>query len=137
MNLSKPLSSLMSTLEAEVLTVPVGATASFTGRQVHALVGDSSQSGIRRALRRLSILGIVARKRVGASDLYELNPGHLMTKYIKSIVDLRGELFGLIADTVSKWTIAPICGAIFGSAVRSDMRPDSDVASFNDGKIHA
>lgn len=130
MNLSKPLSSLMPTLEAEVLTVLAGANASFTGRQVHALVGASSESGIRRALQRLSIQGIVTCKRAGASDLYELNPDHLMARYIKSIVNLRSELFETIADAISKWAVAPICGAIFGSAVRSDMQPESDIDIF-------
>lgn len=130
MNLSKPLSSLMPTLEAEVLTVLAGANTSFTGRQVHAIVAESSESGIRNALKRLTAQGIVTRTPAGAADLYALNPEHLMTKYIKALVNLRTEFLGLIKEEVSAWEIPPVCGAVFGSAVRSNMKPESDIDVF-------
>lgn len=130
MNLSKPLSSLIPTLEADVLTVLAGAQGSFTGRQVHALAASSSESGVRNALKRLNTQGIVTRTPVGAADQYSLNHGHLMTKYIKSIVNLRSEFLRLIEEEVSKWEIAPVCAAVFGSSVRVDMHPESDIDIF-------
>lgn len=130
MNLSKPLTSLIPTLEADVLTVLAGAQASFTGRQVHALVAGHSESGVRNALKRLSRQGIVTRNPVGAADHYSLNPEHLITKYIKSIVNVRSEFLGLIKEEVAKWDIAPVCAAVFGSSARADMQPESDIDIF-------
>lgn len=130
MNLSAPLKSLIPTLEADVLKVLAGANASFTGRQVHALIGMYSEYGVRNALQRLNAQGIVTRTPAGAADLYALNADHLMTKYIKSIVNLRTEFLALLKDHVSAWTISPICGAVFGSSVRSDMKPESDIDVF-------
>jgi predicted nucleotidyltransferase len=130
MNLSKPLRSLMPTLEAEVLGVLAGADTSFTGRQVHALVPDSSESGVRNALKRLSTQGVVTRIPAGAADLYSLSADHLMTRYIKSLVNLRAEFLELVKKEVSSWSITPVCGAIFGSAIRSDMKPESDIDVF-------
>lgn len=130
MNLSKPLNSLIPTLEAEVLAVLAGAEGSFTGRQVHAIVSGYSESGIRNALKRLNAQGIVIRTPVGASDQYSLNLEHLMTKYIKSIANLRTEFLRIIREEVSDWEIPPLCAAIFGSATRSDMQPVSDIDIF-------
>lgn len=130
MNLSRPLSSLIPTLEGEVLTVLAGAQASFTGDQVHAIIGKFSDRGVRNALQRLSTQGIVTRTRAGAADLYELSPEHLMAKYIKSIAGLRKELLSSIKEEVSGWELAPVCAALFGSAVRADMRADSDIDIF-------
>lgn len=130
MNLSKPLNSLIPTLEADVLTVLAGAKGSFTGRQVHSIVSGSSESGVRNALKRLSRQGIVTQTPVGAADHYSLNPEHMMTKYIKSIVNLRTEFLKLIGEEVSAWEIAPVCAAIFGSSARGDMLPESDIDIF-------
>lgn len=130
MNLNKPLTSLIPMLEGEVLTVLAGAQASFTGLQVQTIIGKYSPRGVRDALQRLCVQGIVTRRPVGAADLYELNPEHLMTKYIKSLVNLRSEFLGLLNKEVAVWGILPVCGAVFGSAVRSDMKPESDIDIF-------
>lgn len=53
-----------------------------------------------------------------------------MTKYIKSLVSLRSEFLELLKKEVAVWGILPVCGAIFGSAVRSDMKPESDIDIF-------
>lgn len=130
MNLSKPLNSLIPTLEADVLTVLAGAAGSFTGRQVHALTNGSSESGVRNALKRLNAQGIVTRTPVGAADHYSLNHQHLMAKYIKSMVNVRSEFLRVIEEEVSKWDITPVCAAVFGSSARADMQPDSDIDIF-------
>lgn len=130
MNLSKPLTSLIPTLEGEVLTVLAGAEASFSGLQVQTIIGKFTPRGVRNALQRLCVQGVVTRRPAGSADLYELNPDHLMTKYIKSLVSLRSEFLKLLEKEVTAWPILPIGGAIFGSAVRSDMKPDSDINIF-------
>lgn len=130
MNLNKPLSMLTPTLEADVLMVLTGAKASFTGRQIHQIMGARSEKGVRSALQRLCEQGVVTRTPAGASDLYTLNRTHLAAPYIQSLAGLRGELFTRITETLTAWKLAPAFGAIFGSAARGDMHPGSDIDLF-------
>lgn len=130
MNLNRPLTSLIPTWEGEVLTVLAGAQASFTRLQIHTIIGKYSAHGVHNALQQLCVQGIVTHRPTGGADLYELNPEHLMTKYIKSLVNLRSEFLGLLKKEVTVWGILPVCGAVFGSAVRSDKKLESDIDIF-------
>lgn len=130
MNLNRPLSVLTPTLEADVLMVLSGAKASFTGRQIHQIMGQRSEKAVRSALQRLCAQGIVTRAPVGAADLYTLNRRHLATPYIESLAGLRSELFTRITETLNGWKLVPEFVAIFGSAARGDMHPASDIDLF-------
>ena len=130
MNLNNPFSILTPTLEADVLMVLAGANASFTGRQIHQIMGARSEKGVRSALQRLCEQGVVTRTPAGASDLYTLNRTHLAAPYIQSLAELRSELFTRITETLNTWKLAPVFGALFGSAARSDMHPGSDIDLF-------
>jgi len=130
MNLNKPLSILTPTLEADALMVLVGAKASFTGRQIHQIMGARSEKGVRSALQRLCEQGVVTRVPAGASDLYTLNRTHLAAPYIEALAGLRSELFTRITETLTLWKLAPVFVAIFGSAVRGDMHSGSDIDLF-------
>jgi predicted nucleotidyltransferase len=130
MNLSKPCTSLIPTLEGEVLNVLAGAEVSFSGLQVQRIIGKYTPRGVRNALQRLCLQGIMTRRPAGAADLYGLNSDHLMTRYIKALVSLRSEFLKLLEKEVSAWPILPVCGAIFGSTVRSEMKPESDIDIF-------
>ena len=130
MDLNRPLAILTPTLEADVLMVLVGAKSSFTGRQIHQIMGERSEKGVRSALQRLCVQGIVTRTQVGASDLYTLNRAHLALPYIEALANLRTELINRITKILTHWKMAPVFGAIFGSAARGGMRPDSDIDLF-------
>lgn len=130
MDLNRPLAILTPTLEADVLMVLVNAKASFTGRQIHQIMGERSEKGVRSALQRLCTQGIVTRTQVGASDLYTLNRTHLAVPYIEALVGLKVELINRITETLTGWKMAPMFGAIFGSVARGGMRPDSDIDLF-------
>jgi predicted nucleotidyltransferase len=130
MNLSKPMTTLIPTLEGEVLTVLAGASTDFSGLQVQKIIGKYSPRGVRDALQRLAATGVVDRKPAGASDLYSLNTQHLLAKYIKSICNLRTEFIESLKQEVAAWQILPECAALFGSAIRKDMSAESDVDIF-------
>lgn len=130
MDLSRPLATVTPTLEADVLMVLTGAKASFTGRQIHQIMGAHSEKGVRSALQRLCVQGIVTRTQAGASDLYTLNRTHLAVPYIEALAGLRAELISHITETLTGWKMAPVFGAIFGSAARGKMHPDSDIDLF-------
>lgn len=130
MDLNKPLSALTPTLEADVLTVLAGAKASFTGRQIHQIMGARSEKGVRSALQRLCEQGVVTRETVGASDLYTLNRRHLAAPYIEALAGLRSELFTRITETLNGWKLSPEFVAIFGSTARGNMHSGSDIDLF-------
>jgi len=129
-DLSKPLAIITPTVDAAVLAVLAGARTSFTGRQIHQISGQHSERGIRNALQRLCMQGIVTSERVGASNLYALNRAHLAAPYIEALAGLRVELISRITETLASWSVLPVFGAIFGSAARGDMHIDSDIDLF-------
>lgn len=130
MDLSRPLGLVTPTVDGDVLSVLAGATASFTGRQVHQIAGRHSERGVRNALRRLAEQGIVDRTRVGSSDLYTLNREHLAAPYIRALAGLKAELLQRVREGIASWSVPAEYAAIFGSAARGDMRLDSDIDVF-------
>jgi len=130
MDLSRPLAIVTPTVDADVLSVLAGATASFTGRQVHQMAGRHSERGVRNALQRLAQQGIVGRKRVGSSDLYTLNRQHLGAPHIAALAGLKAELLHRVRAELASWSVSAEYASIFGSAARGDMRVDSDIDVF-------
>lgn len=130
MDLARPLTLITPTVDGDVLAVLAGATASFTGRQVHQVAGRHSERGVRNALHRLSEQGIVTRQRVGAHNQYTLNRTHIAAPYIEALVRLRTELLQRIRAELENWKVQAEFASLFGSAVQGPMRPDSDIDLF-------
>lgn len=130
MDLARPLAVITPTLDAEVLAVLAGADTEFTGRQVHQLLGKHSERGVRNTLQRLVEQGIATRRRVGPADLYRLNRDHLAAPHIEALAGLRAELLRRIREVLEAWAPAADYVALFGSAARGGMRPDSDIDLF-------
>jgi hypothetical protein len=126
-DLTRPLSVITPTVDGDVLAVLAGAEASFTGRRVHQIAGRHSERGVRNALHRLCDQGIVLRERVGSADQYRLNRAHLAAPHVEALAGLRAELLRRLAGELGRWVIPPVFAALFGSAVRKDMRPESDI----------
>lgn len=78
-------------------------------------------------LARLVRHGLVEVTAAGSSDLYLLNRDHVA---VAALVDLRGQLFARVADTVWSWPRPPVAAAVFGSAARGDGNIDSDIDLF-------
>jgi hypothetical protein len=118
------------TLDGDVLSVLAGAQAEFTGRQVHSLVGHSSPEGVRRALKRLVLEGVVDERQAGRANLYALNREHLAASSIEQLAHLRAQLLGRLRDEIAGWAVAPTVAALFGSVARGDSGPHSDLDLF-------
>jgi len=129
-NLSRPLTSLIPSLEGDVLTVLAGAKTSFTGLQVQKIIGKRSVTGVSKTLQKLCALGIVYSRSAGKANLYELNREHVLAKYIIEITKVREEFFRSLSLEVGSWQLLPECAAVFGSAARSDMTSESDIDVF-------
>lgn len=130
MDLKRPLGVITPTIDAEVLAVLAGATASFTGVQVHKLMGSHTQKAVWSVLQRLYEQGVVLKEQKGSAGLYSLNREHLAAPYILGLANLKHELFERMTKAVTGWEVKPVFAAIFGSAARGEMRLDSDIDIF-------
>jgi hypothetical protein len=127
MQLDHPLRVITPTVDADVLSVLARADRPFTGRGVQRLVGDRSEAGVRRTLDRLVQQGIVVVEIAGASKLYRLNQLHLAAPHIRAMANLKAELVERLREQIAGWVGQPQFAALFGSAVRGEMRTDSDI----------
>jgi predicted nucleotidyltransferase len=86
-----------------------------------------SEDGIRRVLHRLTEQGIVTSERVGQAFTYRLNRRHLAADAVIALARLGATLLDRIEQALEAWESPPVYGAVFGSAARGEMRPDSDI----------
>jgi hypothetical protein len=126
-DLKHPLAVITPTVDGDALAVLARAEAAFTGREVHRLVGQYSEAGVRKVLTRLVEQGIVLIERAGPSYLYRLNRDHLAAPPIIALAGVRAEFLGRLRARLAQWDPPPVYAALFGSAARGDMRPDSDI----------
>lgn len=130
MDFRHPLHAVAPTLDGDVLSVLAGADKEFTGREVHRMLGHSSEQGVRKALSRLVDQGVVHARAAGPSRLYAFNADHLAAPWISGLVDMRGQLVTRCREAVAAWEIPPVAAAIFGSAARGEATPTSDLDLF-------
>jgi UTP:GlnB (protein PII) uridylyltransferase len=115
-----------SAVDGEVLGVLARADAEFTVPELRIRLGRSTE-GIRRALERLAEQGIVIRRSIGRATSYQLNRGHLAAPAIIELAELPATLRLRISQEIESWARPPVYAALFGSAARQQMRPDSDI----------
>jgi predicted nucleotidyltransferase len=130
MDLSRPIASVVPSLDGDVLMVLAGTTRPLTGREVSRLVRRGSWSGVRRVLHRLVAQGLVTAQEATPSLLYSLNRDHVAAPAVMALAQLRTEFFDRIRDQIGQWRIAPDSAAIFGSTARGDGSTESDVDVF-------
>lgn len=130
MELQRPLAVVTPSVDGDVLVVLAGADSEFTPPQVQRMVGRWSEDGVRKALDRLVTQGVVRRRVAGAAGLYTLNREHLAAPAIVALASQRDELLRRLKDRFARWKPRADYVALFGSAARGDMRPDSDIDLF-------
>lgn len=126
MDLSNPASAVVPTLDAAVLAVLTGTNRPLTGREVQRLCGHS-QARVQDILNRMTNHGLLDAVEAGAARLYTLNREHVAADTAITLSDLRGRLFERIRSRIEQWPLPPVAAAVFGSAVRGDGGPDSDI----------
>lgn len=130
MELHRPLKIVTPTVDGDVLAALAAADAAFTGRQLHRVLGRHSADGVRRVLKRLAAQGIVTVETVGPSKVYRLNHEHLAAPHIVALSTLGEVLSQRLGERFAAWRIPPVYAALFGSAVRGEMRAESDIDLF-------
>ena len=127
MQLAHPLKLVTPTVDGDVLAVLAGADVEFTPPQVADLLDEWSVEGVRRCLRRLVEQGIVLNRPAGKGWLYRLNREHLAAPPIIALATLRTTFIDRLRADLEGWATPCVYAAMFGSAARGNMRPDSDI----------
>lgn len=127
MDVAHPYKSVSPTLDGDVLRVLARTTGVLTGREVAALTGRRSHSGVLDALNRLTEHGLVDRVEMNRAYLFTLNREHLAAPAVELLMEMRAELLRRIRGVLDSWEIAPANVSMFGSAARGDGGTASDI----------
>ena len=126
-DMARPYTAVCPTLDGDVLRVLAGTSRGLTGREVAAMTGRRSHSGVLDVLHRLTKHGLVTRVELNRAYLFALNRQHVAVRAVELLMGLRGELFEDIRDAMDMWQIPPVHASVFGSAARGDGDVDSDI----------
>ena len=127
MELNRPLATVTPTLDGDVLAVLAQHNVMFTTGQVHRILQQHSEEGIRKVLRRLTSQGIVLSERVGNAFAYRFNHDHLAAQYITGLARVKETFLARLENLLESWRTPPVYAAVFGSAARGHMTTSSDI----------
>lgn len=122
-----------SGLEPVVLRTLWRAGTPLTGSDVHRIARKGSVRGIRLALSRLALQGIVVSSRVGAAATHTLNREHIGFAAVDaafSALDPWTQFRSRVTEVVAQYgpdDPLSVTVAVFGSVARGAARLDSDV----------
>lgn len=125
--MGRPLSVVTPTLDGDVLAALARADEAFTTGQLHRILTNASEDGIRRVLRRLAGQGVVTAVRVGNAYTYRLNREHLAAEHVVALANLMTAFLSKLESRLDSWDPRPVYAAVFGSAAYGGMRTDSDI----------
>ena len=127
MLLQRPFAAITPTLDGDVLEVLARADAEFTGGQLHRLIPHASESGVRKAAKRLVEHGLVLVEQTGSAYRYRLNRNHLLAPSVIDIAQANLRLGAQVREQIASWPSPPDAVVLFGSAARGEMTPASDL----------
>ena len=127
MDVARPLTVLVPSLDGPVLEALARTSRPVTGREAHRLAGAGSESGVRLVLARLVEHGLVNATQAGKATLYVANREHIAWPLVEGLVNLRRELFARMGKLIAAWSSPPATVTVFGSAARGDGGLDSDI----------
>lgn len=130
MDLTRPYTAVVPSLDGDVLVTLALATGGLTGRQIARLVPDASPRGAQLVLDRLVGQGLVLREQAGRAYLYELNAEHVAAEAVLSLATLRGKLLSRLREAIGQWDQAPVHASLYGSAARGTGGVSSDLDIF-------
>lgn len=130
MQLQSPFAAMSDGLDGDVLLVLSGAPdRPFAVSAVQRLVpGERSRNGVAKVLNRLAEQGIVLFNDLAGVHTYTLNRDHLLADAVLDVARARGRLLERLRSASDSMPVR--YAALFGSAARGTMRPDSDIDLF-------
>jgi predicted nucleotidyltransferase len=125
--LNRPLATVTPTLDGDVLAVLASHDVTFTTGQVHRILTQHSEEGIRKVLRRLAGQGVVLSERIGNAFAYRFNRDHIAAPYIVGLARMHETFLARLEELLESWSVPPVYAAMFGSAARGQMTDSSDI----------
>ena len=126
-DVSRPYAAVCPSLDGDVLRVLAATSRGLTGREVAAMTGRRSHSGVLDVLHRLSEHGLVTRVQLNRGYLFTLNRDHLAAEAVELLMDLRIKLFENIESEIADWETLPVHASVYGSTARGDGDTTSDI----------
>jgi len=132
--LTNPLDGILGTpVKVRLLRALFARGGPVSGREAARLAGVSSRSAAVEALDALSQLGILRRRELSGTHLYEVNRRHDLAPALEALFRAEWERLGALGEAVHSvldraHALGDILSAVvFGSMARGDARPGSDL----------
>jgi predicted nucleotidyltransferase len=126
-DLASPLRSLIPSLDSAVLEVLAGTESGLSASQIARLSARGTRAGQAVVLDRLVRHGLVLAQRANTGYLYRLNRAHVLSPAVLGAVGARQEVLDRLRTAVAGLDPVPVSVALYGSFVRRQAGPDSDV----------
>lgn len=127
MDFSQPFRAVTPTLDGPVLRVLARTTHPMTRQQVADLIGEASEAGVRKVLRRLAEQGVVIEQRIGTHYTYVGNREHIMWPAVEVFMSAADRLDTTIREHVEAWKVPALSVELFGSVAAGTSTADSDI----------
>lgn len=127
MNWAHPLQLVSHPLDGRILEILAGADVSMTTGQIARVARDVSERGVRAAVDRLQVQGVLVAQPAGRAALYRLNRDHLASRHLIGLAHLWFELVERLRAAFAEWDPAPVAAYLFGSVGRRDGTAGSDI----------
>lgn len=127
MDFTRPFRAITPTLDGPVLRVLAGSDEPMNRQQISDVVGDASEAGVRKVLRRLAEQGMAIEQRIGSQYTYVANRDHIIWPAVDLIVSANDRLDARVRNHVQAWVVQPLSIELFGSAAIGEATAESDV----------
>ncbi len=129
MNFTDPLNQILGQLsKIKILRYLIRVNVAMNGREIAKAVGLSHVK-CHAALKELAEQGMISMRRIGRSNVYEIQQDHLVVKdWLKPLFREEEKLKNRLARMIiSCLTIKPESIILFGSVARKQDQPGSDI----------
>src|SRR5450631_174313 len=127
MDFSQPFRAVTPTLDGPVLRVLARTTQPMIRQQVADLIGEASEAGVRKVLRRLAEQGVVIEQRIGTRYSYVGNREHILWPAVEVFMSAADRLDTTIREHVEAWEVPALSVELFGSVAAGTATADSDI----------
>jgi predicted nucleotidyltransferase len=98
-----------------------------TAAQLRRAAAAGTEAGVRRALDRLAVQGLVTTEEIGGRVVFLLNRDHVLYPAVTALLRAEDELPRRLRGEIPAWLVPPVAAALYGSAARRDGDADSDI----------
>ena len=126
MDFVRPIEAIVPGVQGRVLSVLAETTADLNMRTIARLAGVSLAQAS-RVLARLVELGVVERRDVPPSSLFQLVRQHVAVGPLLALARARDALIGEMGRLAAGLPLVPVSVIVFGSFARGEADVDSDV----------